>query len=201
MFNQLSDQEKILTSLQKLSPSELVLATANLKKQILLLNVDATELLANRRNYGALLGSAFANSNLDGLAGIRLNELLSSEQHLTNAINTLCLTEAILVRDTFKNALELIAELELTDALATQQKITTSETSTNTVDKNSTALQASTLQTKNQPASNVAPIHLVEVKQRLSQALQPNTKQHESIKSKLNSLLTTKGSIHIVKQA
>jgi hypothetical protein len=179
MFNQLSDQTSLIASLQKLSAAELVITTANLQKLILSLNVDAKELLANRRSYGALLGHQPLDPSANNSAKSELSTLLASEKELTNAINSLCLTEAILVRDTLSNALEIITELQTPKTSVTNQSI-------------KPLIATSPAQAKKQRASNVTSIHLVEVKQRLTQALQPKKKQQQEIKDKLNGLLTTK---------
>ncbi len=200
MFNQLSDPKNVLTSLQMLSAAELKVASANISNLISSLNVDAQELLSNRKNHGALLGHKTSDLSTDGLTDSKVSELVTNGKLLTHVINTLCLTEAILVRDNFSNALEIIADTNMANVPLSKVDIKTIKT-TNTANINSEKRLTSTIPTTKLPLSNIAPIHLVDVKQRLTQALNPSDNQHQSIKNKLNGLLVDKKSIHLVKQA
>jgi len=208
MFNQLSDQKNVLTSLQGLSAAELKVATDNITNLISSLNVDAQELLSNRKNHGALLGHNTSDLSTDDLTDSTLSELVTNEKLLTHVINTLCLTEAILVRDNFSNALEIIADTNMTHVHVTTKDIkkdiktvkVTSNT-VNAVNTNNEQRLTSVMPATKLPLSNIAPIHLVDVKQRLTQALNPSDNQHQSIKNKLNGLLVDTKSIHLVKQA
>lgn len=178
MFKQLSEQSQVLTSLRALPISEFTVAKKNLTKLIQLLSVDAVTLLANKRNFGALL-TCEATMVCKQLPLIELSTLLINEEQLTTVINTLCLTEAIIVRDNFSNVLE-----EVSEAIEVAQSLT-----------KSTVVKAQV------PKNNIAPIHLVDVKQRLAQALQVKAEQRIDIKNKLNSLLEVNTASHLSKQA
>lgn len=190
MFTLLSDQKNVLTHLQTLSATDLRVATTNLTTMISALNVDVTELLANRKKYGVLLGEHSTGLANNESLETKFTTILTCENHLMRAINTLCLTEAILVRDVFSNALEIIIDSEEFDLSSSNDQVT------HQVDNNENKQQSQSL-----PINNVAPIHLNDVKQRLTQALQPQTQQHEHIKNKLNALLAADKSVHAVKKA
>jgi len=195
MFNQLSKETKILASLQSLSASELTLAIANLNKLITLLSVDPTILLSNRRTFGTLLTCQSVTTN-HSFEVVALNSLFTDEEKLTTVINTMCLTEAIIVRDTLDNALEVIAGSVVPNKRTPNKDIKIVLTAINTIKTNDKKLSAIQL-----PLTNVAPIHLADVKQRLTQALQPREKQQVEIRNTLNALLTKSELPQQIKQA
>lgn len=168
MFIQLSDHKKILSCLQSLSNAELSFAIVNLTKMIASLSIDARELLANRRNYGRLLSSDYSDASTGLFTERKLSTLLTCEQQLTNAINTLCLTEAIIVRDHFSYCLETIAE----QGLPAQVKPTIVQDTPSAIRKN-----------------NISSIRLAKIKQKLAQAVKTQQEKQELVKNKLNKLL------------
>lgn len=163
MFTLLANQTKLMDLLQNYSPQECEVVFANLKLTIELLNRCATELLANRRNYGVLLPQSDEKDKV--LSGKKSKlvinkQLLLEEKTLIIAINSLCLTEAIIVRDNFSNCLELITEQNTETTVVTEK-------------------------------SNVSPIRLTEIKQRLAKAVQISSNKQGDIKCRLNKLLDT----------
>jgi hypothetical protein len=184
MFNLLSNQTKLLTFISNYTKSELEIVCTNLTRTIELLNISARELLANRRTYGVLLPQDDAVKTLSGEEPLMVikAQLLLEQKNIISAINTLCLTEAIMVRDNFINCLDLISEQndenEDKKNNEVEQKVAiaiTSEQSTETIAVNE--------------KSNVSPIRLTEIKQRLAQAVQVSSEKQNGIKNRLNQLL------------
>ncbi|KGJ93324.1 hypothetical protein [Colwellia psychrerythraea] len=173
MFNLLSSQTRMLILLSKYSSQELQIVCNNLKMTIKLLNLSTTELLENRRNYGVLLPQVeVLTEDLDAvnLQALNYEQTLLNPNTLIKVLNTFCLTEAVIVRNNFNNCLDFVAE----QSLATVPIIK--------IDK--PQLSA------NVGKSNVSPIRLTEIKQRLSQAVKSPTDKQVQIKNKLNNLLT-----------
>ena len=184
MFNLLSNQTKLLTFISNYTKSELEIVCTNLTLTIELLNISARELLANRRTYGVLLPQDDAVKTLSGEEPLMVikAQLLLEQKNIISAINRLCLTEAIMVRDNFINCLDLISEQndenEDKKNNEVEQKVAiaiTSEQSTETIAVNE--------------KSNVSPIRLTEIKQRLAQAVQVSSEKQNGIKNRLNQLL------------
>ena len=185
MFNLLSNQTKLLKLVSNYTEQEFGIVCTNLKLTIELLSISASDLLANRRTYGLLLPPADAVTKklTSEEPSIEINpQLLLEHKNLISAINSLCLTEAIMVRDNFTNCLELLNEQNDEDKKTknVEQKTvikTTPEKSTKSVVVNE--------------KSNVSPIRLTEIKQRLAQAVQVSEDKKKQVKNKLNKLLTS----------
>ncbi len=175
MFNLLSNQAKLLTLLNSYSDDDLDTASKNLKLTITLLSCNTTELLENRRIHGVLLPHEAKGANKlspNNIQALSCEQLLLKSQDLLQAINTLCLTEAIIIKNNFSNCLEVILEGDITTLPLMRVTESVFEKPT-VIDK-----------------SNVSPIRLTEIKHRLAQAvLSPQDKQ-ERVKSKLNKLLS-----------
>lgn len=178
MFNLLSNQNHLIESLNALSEQELAQAQDNCKHLVSLLSVPAANLLANRKSHGNMLPQQCDNELVCDINST--SALLQNKDALIYQINQLCLTEAIVVRDTLDNCLELIASSAINAPLARQ---------------NSAIEQAST---KEEPVkaiskNNVSPIRLGEIKQRLAQAVESDNSQKQAVKAKLNGLLKQEG--------
>lgn len=194
MFAKLSEKQ-VVNILTKSSETETALIIDNIKKLNNLLNSDVNELLANRKKTGSLL---LIQSNApQAVTSIKkevtLVEALSDEALLISKVNKLCLTEAIIVRDSLINAIDIYNEVNNISLNVSQEPLKKVESvSLEPVQKS--IITADTLNTAHTPNTNninnnVLPIHLVEVKQRLSKALQTDNEKRSDIKKKLNALL------------
>jgi hypothetical protein len=181
MFNLLSNQTKLLKLVSTYTEQDFGIVCTNIKLAIELLSISTSELLANRRAYGVLLPRA------DGVTKKMGNEepsvvvnaqLLLEKDNIICAINTLCLTEAIMVRDNMINCLEFISEHGDTKAIEQELKSVI-----NTTQKKSAEI------VNINEKSNVSPIRLIEIKQRLAKADQVSNEKRNSIKNRLNQLL------------
>ncbi|PKH89487.1 hypothetical protein [Colwellia sp. Bg11-28] len=176
MFNLLSSQAKLLILLSNYSTQELEVVSVNFKLTIKLLNQSVTQLLENRRIHGALLpreDKSTDDFNYKDIQSLSCEQVLLKKDYLIKAINEFCLTEAIIVRDNFSNCLEFIADQSSAILPITDIKL-------NKREKKSIIER-----------SKVSPIHLTEIKQRLAQALHKPCDKKESVKAKLNKLLTS----------
>ncbi len=196
MFAKLSEKQ-VVNILTKSSATETALIIDNIKKLNDLLNSDVNELLANRKKTGSLL---LIQSNASKAVTpikkeVTLVEALSDEALLISKVNKLCLTEAIIVRDSLINAIDIYNEVNNIPLNVSQEPLKKVESvSLEPVQKSiitaDTLNTAHTLNTNtNNINNNVLPIHLVEVKQRLSKALQTDNEKRSDIKNKLNALL------------
>lgn len=185
MFNLLSNQTKLLKLVNNYTEQEFGIVCTNLKLTIELLSISASDLLANRRTYGLLLPTEdVVTKKLSSKEpSIKINtQLLLEQKNLISAINTLCLTEAIMVRDNFINCLELLNEQDDEDENSYKVK---QQTLINTPTEQSS--EKIVVSEKN----NVSPIRLTEIKQRLAQAVQTSAEKQDGIKNRLNKLLDT----------
>lgn len=175
MFNLLSSQTSLLTLLSKYSTQELEIVCDNLTLIIKRLSLSTTELLANRRNYSELLPQvnkvAGEETDADKTQVISSEQLLLDQNNLIKVINSFCLSEAVIVRNNFSNCLDFIVEqgVEILPIA--------------TVESEDSAISEGIRK------SNVSPIRLAEIKQRLASAVQTRSAKQEQIKSRLNSLL------------
>jgi hypothetical protein len=187
LFNLLSSQPELLSLLSRYTTLELEIVSDNINLIINLLSDNIDELIENRRVTGILLShksNKMADDENTKLLGCE--QVLLEEAHLINTINTLCLTEAILVRNNFSNCLEI-----LTDNV--QQPSLVMTKSQNKAVKVSTAGK-----------NNVSPIRLTEIKQRLAQAVLLPEEKQKQIKNRLNNLLVSTQadkSVNATKQA
>ncbi|PKG86223.1 hypothetical protein CXF85_00455 [Colwellia sp. 75C3] len=184
MFNLLSNQKKLLKLVSNYTEQEFGIVCTNLKLMIELLSISTSDLLANRRTYGLLLPSADAGSKKlsSEKPSIKINaQLLLEQNNLISAINSLCLTEAIMVRNNFTNCLELLNEKNDGDKK-------TKDVEQKTVIKTTPEKSTERVVIVNEK-SNVSPIRLTEIKQRLAQAVQVSAAKQDSIKNHLNNLL------------
>lgn len=173
MFSLLTDQEELKTHLESLTDKEFKDCSNNLMLIITLLNGDVKELLVNRRVHGMLLPQQSQQLKADtstDLSQVTLAQCINSQSLLTHAINSLCLTEAIVVRDNFINVLELISGEQFITEQINEQPINAECK----VEK-----------------SNVSPINLTAIKQRIEKANLDSNNKKDQIKNKLNSLLNT----------
>jgi len=183
MFNLLSNQTKLLKLISNYTEQEFEIVCSNLKLTIELLSISTSDLLANRRTYGFLLLPAdAATKKLSSEAPLVVinTQLLLKKHNIISAINLLCLTEAIMVRDNFINCLEIINEQndENNTTNDIEQKIVINTTSQKSID-------IAVVSGK----SNISPIRLTEIKQRLAQAVQVSAQKEYVIKNRLNKLL------------
>jgi len=180
MFNLLSSEKKCQKIMSSFTQKQLAIACSNLKLIIELLNTNTTDLLANRRDYGVLLPQGYTKKrsmSLEKLPAPTNEQLFMEQEYLIHAINALCLTEAILIRNNFSNCLADILE-EDEQIPPNKQNITLN---------NSTAQSPETNVVTEK--SNVSPIRLTEIKQRLAQAAQSSTDKKDEVKNRLNKLL------------
>ncbi|KGJ87032.1 hypothetical protein ND2E_0439 [Colwellia psychrerythraea] len=159
--------------------------SVNFELTVKLLNQSVTKLLENRRLHGVLLPNEGESINK---AVHKLSQNLSCEQvllekeYLVITINKLCLTEAVLVRDNFSNCLEFITERKLQKSSSSPVKHSTASNS-NDVAIGKVAHIA---------RSNISPIRLTEIRQKLAHALEPAETKKERVKSTLNKLAVAK---------
>lgn len=208
MFDILTDEQRLLTIFNNFNAEELSTACDNIKHVITALNQGATTLLANRRTYGALIveGNIIKHPKNKGALlddmnkSPELQNILLQKPLLISVINTLCLSEAMLVKANFINCLvinsvdeqgELEAEL---NSFASSNELQSSDKASNVVSQKTKALlenSASASETPNK--NNVSPIRLTQIKQTLTKAVNAPAKSaiktNEDIKHKLNSLL------------
>ncbi|RHW77776.1 hypothetical protein [Colwellia sp. RSH04] len=180
MFTILSSEAKLKSTLQQTTPQERIIIKDNFTHVIALLSAPTAELLANRRQQGVLLPQESDHEFMPA----QLNEitvfdvfLLKNISHLIAYINTLCLTEAVLVRDNFDNCLEL----PLFTSIEQEPKSCVNEKSRNV---------KSPVEDVSLSSNNISPIRINEVKNRLTQAIESSEQQELAIKEKLNALLT-----------
>ena len=177
MFNLLATQAKLQAVFSDCSNTELDNIRDNLKLTIAQLNIDAKELQSNRKTFGKVMPkvkSEITALSSDELAKLTNKQLLLNQEHLIDAVNTLCLTEVIVVRHNFINCLELIDDEDVPVAITTTLEATN----------------------PSKPASseknNVAPIHLSQIKQKLANALISQEEKRQQVKNILNALSSSK---------
>lgn len=195
MFTLLSNQKKILSLLNESSKQSIDSVYKNMATIIKLLSTDIDQLLNNKQNLGVLIPQDNQKTlpiTHNEIANLDLAQLMTEPYNLVSAINTLCLTEAIIVRDNFSNCIEIAEELtnkankpvvEITVQPKPQPKAKAeTETETETSRINSTKAQSF-------DKNNVSPIRLTQIKQRLAEAAQANLEKQNAIKNRLNKLL------------
>lgn len=173
----------MLTLLSNFSTQELEAVCVNFKLTISLLEQSVTELLKNRQVHGALLpreNKSIEKAIHKGTKKLSYEQILLEKEYLIMTINELCLTEAIIVRDNFSNCLEFITAQELPSSSVKQLVA-------NALPKNK---ESGTDTAGIIEKSNISPIRLTEIKQRLAQALITSDDKKEQVKSKLNKLIT-----------
>ncbi len=199
MFNLLSNQSHLVEHLNALNEQELTQAKDNLQQLVSLLSVPAAKLLMNRKATGNMLAQNYELA--DNVSST--SEILLSKDALINQINQLCLTEAVVVRDTFENCLEVItSQVTITSQTATAshqaipaQEANVSQEATAPISNKKPLTEKTTAEvTVIKPVSknNVSPIRLGEIKQRLAQAVETDNHQKQAVKAKLNGLLKPK---------
>ena len=182
MFALLSNQDLLIEKFKQYSTQDLETVCENITFMMESLNVEVSQLLSNRRDHGALLplkNKLASNITLAELKKMELAKLLLNQSHFIAAINTMCLSEVIVVRNNFSDCLEVLAEQgalplpivaensEMNDSLLLNTKNITSSTAKN----------------------NISPIHLTKIKQRLAKAVQTTSDKKTQVKNKLNGLL------------
>ena len=190
MFNLLSDQSHLVEQLKALNEQELAQARDNLEQLVSLLSVPAAKLLTHRKATGNMLAQNFELADKINST----NELLLNQDALIYQINQLCLTEAIVVRDTLENCLEVVASHKATpnkEAIISQEanviKQDKAPVSNNKPQTKQTVAEVAAIKPVNK--NNVSPIRLGEIKQRLAQAVETDNEQKQAVKAKLNGLL------------
>jgi hypothetical protein len=212
MFDILTDEQRLLTIFNNFNAEELSTACDNIKHVITALNQGATTLLANRRTYGALIfeGNISKHPKSKGVLldntnkSPELHNILLKKPLLITVINTLCLSEAMLVKANFINCLvinsadeqaELEAELNsFASSNELQSSYKSGDKASNTAtQKTKTSLENSASASETQNKNNVSPIRLTQIKQTLTKAVNAPAKSaiktSEDIRHKLNSLL------------
>jgi hypothetical protein len=212
MFDILTDEQRLLTIFNNFNAEELSTACDNIKHVINALNQGATTLLANRRNYSALIVEENISKHPQNKGALlddmnkspELHSILLQKPLLISVINTLCLSEAMMVKANFINCLvinsaddqaELEAELNFfagSNELHSSYK--PSDKASNAVTQKTKALlEKSASASETLSKNNVSPIRLTQIKQTLTKAFNAPAKSaiktNEDIKHKLNSLL------------
>lgn len=203
MFNLLSTPKQIEAELKGYSKKELDSVCKNMALIINALNVGVNQLLENRSIQGSFIPEMSkddSRSNIDILEKLTLAQLLKSKTNLIKVINTLCLTEAVIVRDNFINCIESINDADMKTqpltpliqpevvSLSSKELLSTPLFS----NKSKVTTEEGSVKTSSEKAiekSNVSPIRLTEVKQRLAQAVSDSVEKQVQVKNKLNSLL------------
>ena len=186
MFIALSNQATLLALFKAYTTQERDMVLGHLNTLINALNLPVDDLLDNRRKHGLLLPALLLpkatkqnNTMSDkALQALSTKELLLNQSYLIQAINTFCLSEAVLVRDNFSNCIEIFMDIEpspitVNSVTAAQNENIKSSENKDSVEKN-----------------NVSPIRLTAIKQRLAQAAKDSADKQAQIKNRLNSLLT-----------
>lgn len=191
MFNLLSNQSHLVKHLNALNEQELAQAKDNLQQLVSSLSVPAAKLLMNRKATGNMLAQhCELAENISSTS-----EILLSKDALINQINQLCLTEAVVVRDTFENCLEVItSQVTITSQTATASHQAIPAQEANVSQETNIRQEATAEVTVIKPLNknNVSPIRLGEIKQRLAQAVETDNHQKQAVKAKLNGLLKPK---------
>ena len=220
MLDILTNEQKLLTIFNHFNAEELSTACDNIKHVITALNQEATTLLANRRTYGALIIEENIikqpknyNDLLDDTNKLpELNNILLEKVLLISVMNTLCLSEAMLVKANFINCLIINSDkftTELDTGIDTELQTHTdsNELKTSYAEPQiiKASLEKSATDTETLNKNNVSPIRLTQIKQTLAKAIDAPAKvpikTNEDIKHKLNSLLNkpTVKNINLIK--
>lgn len=184
MFSLLSNKQRIFEQLSAFNSQDLTTAAENLTFVITSLKIEVSELLANRQKHGVLLPDENRKTDKPQFKDLTLPQILLNHEELTATINTLCLTEAIIVRDSLSNCL---TDLEEQGKLSLTSLCHEKDTYITPLNKESDK-QAQ----KTSEKSNVSPIRLTQIKQRLALATKETSTKQTQIKEKLNALLTPK---------
>jgi hypothetical protein len=224
MLNILTDEQRLLAIFNNYNAEELNTACDNIKHVITALNQGATTLLANRRTHGILIvdgsiikcpknkGSLLDDTNKTP----EFHSILLEKALLISVMNTLCLSEAMLVKANFINCLvinsdEFATELETelqthTDSNELKSSYKASHKESNgVIEAIKSPVEKSAIATETLSKNNVSPIRLTQIKQTLTKAVNAPAKRsiktNEDIKHKLNSLLNkpTVKNINLIK--
>ena len=174
MFTLLSSPVTLLEQLKSFATHDLEKVCKNLTYIVEALSVEATQLIANRREHKVLMLNKTVDRvlSVSELNKLALPKVLLEQSSLVQIINSFCVSEAIVIRNNFSDCLETIIE-ERALLLPT----TIAEKSVKSLSK------------KPVEKHNVSPIHLAQIKQRLAQATQDSSEKQMKIKNKLNALL------------
>ncbi|TYK65842.1 hypothetical protein [Colwellia echini] len=210
MFTLLSNPKQIHLLCNDFSNQEVDTLCNNMALIVTALSLDVNQLLDNRRTHNALITQAEnikVDVSEDELYQMGLAKILSNHDYLVQAINTLCLTEAIIVRDNFSNCIETLSLSNLKTNTLTSASTNTdnnkqlqhtifSKIEDNPVPKSVSKIKSSIENSaENASNSNVSSIHLAQIKQRLANAALESEHKKEQVKNKLNGLLATATSI------
>lgn len=187
MFSLLSHQEKLLEQLEGYSDQEREYAVTNMQFVIDSLCVESSQLVLKKRNHGIIIPVNNANSapvELEKAQTTSLQQLLIAKVSLVNAINALCLSEAIAVRNNFSNCMEELIERGIAPPSTIIEKRLSNHSAIGS------GKISDEVTNKSVERNNVSPIRLTQIKQRLAKAVQENSNKKEEVKDKLNSLLS-----------
>ena len=175
MFVHLSHQVTLIKQLNAYTDQEFGSAYNNITLVIESLNVEVSQLISYRREHGVLIPPTHKDGSLNDarLNSLSLQELLLNKALLIQAVNTLCLSEAIVVRNALSNCLETISE---------------QKASIYNIIKTEEPVKINIEKPTDKP--NISPIHLTQIKQRLAKANQETSDKQTKIKNKLNALLS-----------
>jgi len=195
MFTILSNEAKLINVLQLSKAQEIADIKVNFEHVIQLLSVPTAELLTNRRQHGVLLPQSVENTlcmSFDSESPADVLSVLQKQSSIISYINSLCLTEAVIIKDNFDNCLELpiFKATSLCHPKATSSKTANETTSAiiNLPASEEVAIVPPKAELK-ESVNNVSPIRINEVKNRLTQAIETSEQQKDEVKQKLNALL------------
>lgn len=178
----LSSQKQLIEQLNTYTNKELEIVGVNLLFIIESLQAEVSQLLLNRRNHGVIIALENVTDKTVSLEKLSLSQLLLDKINLTHAINTLCLTEAIIVKDNFRNCLDELEEQGKLSLPSSINNLALIEYGTKFSKENTP---------KTVETNNVSPIRLTQIKQRLAQAVQHTSNKQAKIKDKLNGMLVS----------
>ncbi|GAA0811154.1 hypothetical protein GCM10009111_03230 [Colwellia asteriadis] len=187
MFTYLSDLKQVTQLLTSFSAKELKIATDNINALDKRLSTPVIELLENRKKHGKLFIDQAVAAEGIAIEKATLSLLLLNNNALAHHVNRLCLSEAVIVRDTLLNGLDMLA-IAMNEHAIKKQAVKTLRSRLLSHEKNEPIKDLSQTAT----ANNVMPIQLLEVKQRLANALTDETSKNSAIKNKLNSQLSAR---------
>ncbi|MBU2870746.1 hypothetical protein [Colwellia sp. E2M01] len=191
MFTLLANPKQILSLCNGYSEQALKPVIENMTLTVTALSAEVELLLKNRSTLGTLLPQNKAilpNITDKEFNTLSLEQLLNNHSYLVKAVNTLCLTEAIMVKNNFIDCIESLSPHDISK--------TTLSTLTNnkqelSVDDKALPQHLTKKEEQQTKVNNISSIHLMKIKQRVAKAATESEQRRTEIKNKLNGLLTT----------
>lgn len=193
MFELLSDKKQVLAIIAECNGEEIELLRENFAKLTQLFSASSRRLLENKKQYGVLFPQVehfcahlISENERAEVNLCKVNKaLFLDKNNLVHAINQLSLTQASFVHFNLVDCLDSFeAQCQQTESQANLTKVRQQLAQAN--------LQANEHLETQIKKSNVAPIRINVIKQRLAKAMTAQNNKAEQVKSRLNSLLTEK---------